>query len=444
MMKPTWLGAAILALLPHTASAQCQGWQHSGSLYILTTPEGADLPAMPSEADFPLLVRLDRHWFNFSQAKPRGEDIRFTTVAGKPLAYEVEQWDAERGTASVWLRIPAIQGNTRQEIKLYWGNANASSESNGTAVFSAEYGYATVLHMNEILKDELGSVKPEDAGTTVVPGVIGQGRHFLQDKGINGGDHITDYPYCDMPFSSEAWFRPETAGAAAFGWERYATRHNGRTGDGNEVVVNFGSPPSISWTSDGPGGVAAAATPVLGRWHHVAATYSNGTSRIYVNGKLQGSNYHKAAMSLMNDIGMTIGGLRGSFQHTGELEPETVAMLTAMGRCLDIIGEAVFSTRCWVTSGEDGIRFTRSKENAVLFATSLGWPNDELRIKTLSASRIDLKTLASVSLLGHPGQLTVRQDADGLTIKVTPKAPYESPAYAFKLTFTGQIPQLKE
>ena len=216
-------------------------------------------------SDFPLLVRLDKHWFNFRQAKARGEDIRFTTAAGKPLAYEVEQWDAAHGTASIWVRIPAVQGNARQEIKLLWGKADASSESNGAAVFNRDNGYATVLHMDETLKDEVGTVKPVDAGTTVVAGVVGKGRHFLPDKGINGGDHLADYPYGDMPFTSEAWFRPEAAGAAAFGWVRYATRYNGKTGDGNEVVINFGSPPSISWASDGPGGVAAAATPVPGR-----------------------------------------------------------------------------------------------------------------------------------------------------------------------------------
>jgi alpha-L-fucosidase len=106
------------------------------------------------------------------------------------------------------------------------------------------------------------------------------------------------------------------------------------------------------------------------------------------------------------------------------------------------MGEAVFSTRCWVTATDgDGIRFTRNKENTVLYVTNLGWSNDELRIKILGSSRIDLKTLTSVTLLGAAGKLTYSQTAEGLSIKV-PKAPYDSPAYAFKLTFSGQIPTL--
>jgi metal-dependent amidase/aminoacylase/carboxypeptidase family protein len=39
---------AFLALL-HMASAQYTGWQRSGSIWILTTPEGANLPATASE-----------------------------------------------------------------------------------------------------------------------------------------------------------------------------------------------------------------------------------------------------------------------------------------------------------------------------------------------------------------------------------------------------------
>ena len=73
---------APLLLLPlEAAAAQYQGWQHSGSLWILTTPEGANLPARCSEANFPLLVRLDRGNFDFREAQPHGEDVRFSDSA---------------------------------------------------------------------------------------------------------------------------------------------------------------------------------------------------------------------------------------------------------------------------------------------------------------------------------------------------------------------------
>ena len=60
-MKPTLLGTVMLALLLQTASAQYQGWQHAGSLYILTTPEGANLPATASEEGFPAVRKKGRH-----------------------------------------------------------------------------------------------------------------------------------------------------------------------------------------------------------------------------------------------------------------------------------------------------------------------------------------------------------------------------------------------
>lgn len=315
---------AVAAISVGGASAQYPGWEHAGSIYLLTTPEGANLPATALEHDFPLLVRLHKGVFDFSQAKLDGADIRFS-ADGKALAYQVEEWDAAKGAASMWVRIPLIRGNEHQEIKLHWGKIDAVSDSNGPVVFNGDNGYATVLHLDEVLKDEVGTITPKDAGSTMAPETIGKGRHMVAGKGINDGDHITNYPYSDMPFTSEAWFRAEALGAAVLGWGRYATRYDGKTGYGDEVVINVGSPTSLSWWSDGPGGVGAATKPVVGRWCHVAATYSNGTSRIYVNGQLAGSNYHKAAMSLMNGIGMTIGGLRGSFQFAGDIDEVRVS-----------------------------------------------------------------------------------------------------------------------
>jgi hypothetical protein len=329
LLKSLFLVASLLTLLPTEAAAQYPGWQHSGSMFILTTPEGADLPAAAEVKDFPVLVRLNKDFFDFSQAKANGEDIRFSSADHLPLPYQIEQWDAAKGEASIWVRIPQITGNTRQQIVIHWGKADAASESKGAAVFSVDNGYVSVLHMDGALRDELDSIAPKDQGTTIAAGLIGEARHLKRGTGILGGDHVTNYPFGDGAFTSEAWFRAELAGTTILYWGRYATRLNGKTGDGNEVGLNIGAPASLGWASDGPGGASAATAPVLGQWNHVAATYENGTSKIYVNGKLDGTRYHKAAMSIVKDIVMSIGGMRGTeFRYIGDIDEVRVSRVS--------------------------------------------------------------------------------------------------------------------
>lgn len=136
------IAAVLLTILlarPITAEEPYLGWQHSGSIFILTTPEGANLPASTSEDGFPLLVRLHKDFFNFTQAKANGEDLRFSSN-GTPLPFQIDEWDPANGTAGVWVRIPTIKGNARQGIKMHWGRGDATSESNGAAVFDASNG----------------------------------------------------------------------------------------------------------------------------------------------------------------------------------------------------------------------------------------------------------------------------------------------------------------
>ncbi|MEI7899502.1 MAG: DUF2341 domain-containing protein [bacterium] len=303
-----------------------EAWTHSASLYILTTPAGANLPAGASETNFPLLVRLNAGNFDFSQAKPLGEDIRFSTGAGVPLPYQIEQWDSVGGTASIWVKIPVITGNTTQEIKMYWGRADAAGESSGAAVFNAANGFVSVIHLNETLQDEAGAVTPVDVGTSLAAGMIGKGRHIDMGTGVNCGDHITNYPYASNPFTYECWFRPEQGGITILYYGRYATRYNGNTGDGNEVGIQVGAPVSLYWGSDGPGGATAATVPTLGQWYHIAAAYSNGISKIFVNGQLDGSHTGgSTAMSVVQDIQMKIGGFRGSFNYAGDIDEVRVS-----------------------------------------------------------------------------------------------------------------------
>ena len=139
-------------------------------------------------------------------------------------------------------------------------------------------------------------------------------------------------------------------------------------------------------------------------------------------------------------------------------------ILLGLGDHLRRFGESVYATRAWAVFGEgptqmgggtfqnpregtpQDIRFTRSKDNTVLYATVLGWPGGTLHITTLGSNRINLGTLTSAQLLGPAaGQSTNlptrNQDGGGLHITMPSSAPpFAANAYVVKLTFAGPIP----
>jgi len=307
-------GVILLTGLLRAASAQYSGWRHSGSIFLLTTREAADLPASASEDGFPLLVRLDKDFFDFSQAKTHGEDIRFSTSASAPLAYQVEEWDAANGTASIWVRIPAIKGNARQEIKLHWGKADAASESNGRAVFNESNGYLSVWHMNDSFKDEVGTLTSVNVETTASPGVIGRARHFAGRQGVFCGDKIANYPSAASPHSSEAWIRAEKPNAQVLGWGNEQAQ--------GKVVMQFRSPPHINmdcYFSDA--NVKGNSALPMSQWIHVVHTYQKGDSRIYVNGVLDGASASRAApLAIKSPARMWIGGWYNNYDFIGDID----------------------------------------------------------------------------------------------------------------------------
>lgn len=310
--------ASLFVGLTSLASAQYQGWRYSGSVYLLTTPEGANLPESASEEGFPVLVRLYKDSFPFSQAKPNGDDIRISSDAGKPLAYEIESWDATAGTANIWVRLPMIKGNARQQIHLHWGKADAASESNGKAVFNESNGYASVIHMNESLTDVLGTVTTNDTGTTLAIGMIGKGRNFTLGKGIYCGDSITGFPQDNAAHSTQAWFRTNAVNCDIVDW--------GIEGGGfNKVQIKVMSPPHI-YIDGNFASVTGNMALTPEQWHYVVHTYTPGSpnvTRIYVDGKLD--NSADVTMKLPNPSRMWIGGWYNNYQFAGDIDEVRVS-----------------------------------------------------------------------------------------------------------------------
>ena len=65
----------------------------------------------------------------------KGADLRFYTADGQKIPYWVESWDEDNKKAVIWVRIGSLKANSSTSIKMYYGNADAESESDGSAVF---------------------------------------------------------------------------------------------------------------------------------------------------------------------------------------------------------------------------------------------------------------------------------------------------------------------
>jgi hypothetical protein len=149
----------------------------------------------------------------------------------------------------------------------------------------------------------------------------------------------------------------------------------------------------------------------------------------------------------------------------GTIPQKQKDILLSMGDWLNKFGESIYNTRAWVIFGEGptkmgggeftdpavgtekDIRFTRSKDNTILYAIVLGWPgnNAQLNLTTLNSEYFNISTLTDISLLDTvPGKYIslkdFKQDQEGLKITMPPSKPYNASAYPIKLIFNGKIP----
>jgi len=106
------------------------GWQYCANINIDNTGNSNAL------SDYQQKIVLSSSNFDFSKANSDGSDIRFLdSDDSTPLSYWIESWDSSGQTATIWVKVPSIPASSNYTIYMYFGNASATSESNGNNVF---------------------------------------------------------------------------------------------------------------------------------------------------------------------------------------------------------------------------------------------------------------------------------------------------------------------
>jgi alpha-L-fucosidase len=116
----------------------------------------------------------------------------------------------------------------------------------------------------------------------------------------------------------------------------------------------------------------------------------------------------------------------------GAIPPVYTKRLKALGKWLEINGEAIFATRMWKNWKEDeNIRFTMRKDGKYVYAIWLKWEGNQLKSKILKP-----KEKSKVYMLGVEENLDWRIDNSELIVKIPPEISSKKPcehAWAFKI-----------
>lgn len=197
-------------------------WRYSAAVYLNTTVTGAGVSGKVS--DFPILIRLNKGNFDFSQAQQDGTDIRFTKKTGIFLTHEIERWDPVAARAEIWVRVDTIYGDdSAQFISMYWGapTGSATSLSSGIAVFDTANCFQGVWHLNDAANEtvidatvnQYIGVSPDTARPQVGEGVIGNCGIFDGNKDFitmpNTAAGKLDFPQ-NGKYSVSAWVMADT------------------------------------------------------------------------------------------------------------------------------------------------------------------------------------------------------------------------------------------
>lgn len=242
-----------------------KGWRYRRRLEVDATALVADLTGfvVPVVVVEPALV---------GKVGPGGRDLRFTSLAGALLPYEIVRFDEATGALVAWVRLPELGPTRSNAFYLYYGNEKASSSANPLKAWADE---TLVLHFDEATVDGATTGTLVDAtekghdgaqhGSAVTPGVVVGAQRFDGKDWVELGkpDEIV---LGDTDCTLVAWIRtsePRQQGLFI--------KAKGETHEAGDKLVGTGHEGPYFGTDHGWVAFTRADLGVVdGKWHHVA------------------------------------------------------------------------------------------------------------------------------------------------------------------------------
>lgn len=323
--------ANIRVVASQTTTVSVADAPYSMRIY-LNTRDGAGVES--TLTSFPVCVNLERVGFDFPAARADGGDLRFWSMSGRPLAYELEYWNALQNDASVWIRLDTVRGALDdQYFVLGWGDHRLISASAPSAVFSPADSYAGVWHLSEsapgVFPDATGGSPGRRSGGLTDDGVSGLCAVMSEpSSGISCGPTPSGGIVAPLTITATAWFSDpaqshthtilttKTAPSADSGLELTI-----RTSAAGGTMTLCGAATCVSGAFDMPE-PGAYDTPEAG-WYLLAAVVIGDSAHLYVNGERIATQQSDPFVLLPSSGPLILGG-RDSLAMLGLLDDVTV------------------------------------------------------------------------------------------------------------------------
>lgn len=252
------------------------GWTQRQKITIDTSAEGSSLTQPLTEAT--ALVRLYSGNFSFSTAAGDGSDLRFVAADGTVLPHLIESYNNDLYEAFVWVKLPSVPAAGKEEIFVYYGNAEPSATEEKAKVFDVES--TLVYHFGALgaaPRDVTGLGHDATAAIVSSEGsLIGNGLRLLGNNPLEIPNAAALEWNAQQTFTLSAWINPGAIVANAVVFSR------GMDANAFRIVLDQGVP-----YVENAGQRSSAGEPlVAGTWAHVALVADGKTLQLYVNGKI--------------------------------------------------------------------------------------------------------------------------------------------------------------